>query len=189
MNNTNIVDILIVEDNPLDAEIILRALKLNNLENSIYLVEDGAEAIDFLFCKGKYESRSIHTFPKVVLLDLKLPKLNGLEVLKMIKEDVRTMQIPIVIVTSSSEEPDIIEAYQLGANSHVVKPVDFRVSLKTYFNTNCHPSTTLRVTHQKGHTEPSRRVFCEFLEDTFTQFTTVMNNLGLYWLLINKPIQ
>jgi len=147
MDNSNIVDILIVEDNPQDAELILRALKMSNLENSIYLVEDGAEAIDFLFCKGKYENRNIHTPPKVVLLDLKLPKLNGLEVLKIIKEDVRTIHIPIVIVTSSSEEPDIIEAYQLGANSYVVKPVDF------------------------------------------TQFTTAMTNLGLYWLLINKPIQ
>ena len=125
MNNTNIVDILIVEDNPQDAELILRALKASNLENSIYLVEDGAEAVDFLFCKGKYEKRNLHTPPKVVLLDLKLPKLNGLEVLKILKEDNRTVHIPVVIVTSSSEEPDIVEAYKLGANSYVVKPVDF----------------------------------------------------------------
>jgi two-component system response regulator len=125
MVDFNAVEILIVEDNPRDAELTLRALKKNNLANNILLAEDGAEALDFFFCRGKFKTRSILNPPKVVLLDLKLPKVSGLEVLKAVKADKRTSHIPIVIVTSSRQEPDMKEAYELGVNSYVVKPVDF----------------------------------------------------------------
>ena len=119
------VEILLVEDNPRDAELTLRALRKNNLANSVFIAEDGEEALDFFFCQGKFAGRSFDNPPKVVLLDLKLPKLSGLELLRIVKNDNRTKQIPIVIVTSSREEPDIREAYELGVNSYVVKPVDF----------------------------------------------------------------
>jgi two-component system response regulator len=119
------IEILIVEDNPSDAELTLRALKKNNLANSVFVAEDGEEALDFFFCRGKFGSRTFENPPKVVLLDLKLPKVSGLEVLKLVKKDNRTRHIPIVIVTSSREEPDMKEAYELGVNSYVVKPVDF----------------------------------------------------------------
>jgi two-component system response regulator len=125
MENFNAIEILIVEDNPRDADLTLRALKKNNLANNILVAHDGAEALEFFFCKGKYKTRNFNNPPKVVLLDLKLPKVSGLEVLKAIKGDKRTAHIPIVIVTSSKEEPDMQEAYKLGANSYVVKPVDF----------------------------------------------------------------
>jgi CheY-like chemotaxis protein len=119
------VEILIVEDNPHDAELTLRALRKNNLANNVLIAGDGAEALDFFFCRGKFENRSFTNPPKIVLLDLKLPKMSGLELLKLVKADKRTSRIPIVIVTSSKEEPDIHEAYELGVNSYVVKPVDF----------------------------------------------------------------
>jgi two-component system, response regulator len=125
MENFNTIDILIVEDNPRDAELTLRALKKNNLANNILVAQDGAEALDFLFSRGKFSSRNKSSQPKVVLLDLKLPKVSGLEVLKAVKENKETAHIPIVIVTSSNQEPDIAEAYALGVNSYVVKPVDF----------------------------------------------------------------
>ncbi len=125
MEDYSAIEILIVEDNPRDAELTLRALKKNNLANNILVAEDGAEALDFFFCKGKYETRSFNNPPKVVLLDLKLPKVSGLEVLKIVKGDKRTSHIPIVVVTSSKQEPDMKEAYALGVNSYVVKPVDF----------------------------------------------------------------
>lgn len=125
MQNFEIIDILMVEDNPQDAELTIRALKKSNLGNNIYTVEDGAEALDFLFCKGKYASRRPQNKPKVVFLDLKLPKVSGLEVLSKIKSDPNLKKIPVVIITSSKEDPDIQEAYSLGANSYVVKPVDF----------------------------------------------------------------
>ncbi len=125
MEDFNAVEILIVEDNPRDAELTLRALKKNNLANNLLVAQDGAEALDFFFCRGRYEKRSLSNPPKVVLLDLKLPKISGLEVLKTVKSDNRTSHIPIVIVTSSRQEPDMTEAYALGANSYVVKPVDF----------------------------------------------------------------
>lgn len=120
-----IIDILLVEDSPQDAELMLRALKKNNVANPIHHVEDGAEALDFIFCKGAYANRRIEQAPKAILLDLKLPKVGGLEVLQQVKEDARTKHIPVVIVTSSGEDPDIKKAYALGANSYVVKPVDF----------------------------------------------------------------
>jgi two-component system response regulator len=125
MNDQNAVEILLVEDNPRDAELTIRALKKKNLANNLYHVEDGVEALDFLFGRGKYTGRNINDTPKVVLLDLKLPRFNGLEVLSAMKSDERTKTIPVVIVTSSAEEPDIQMAYQLGANSYVLKPVQF----------------------------------------------------------------
>ena len=125
MEDYNAIEILIVEDNPHDAELALRALKKNDLANSILIAQDGAEALDFFFCRGKFAKRSFTNPPKVVLLDLKLPKVSGLEVLKIVKKDIRTSHIPIVVVTSSKQEPDMKEAYALGVNSYVVKPVDF----------------------------------------------------------------
>ena len=125
MEDLNAIEILIVEDNPRDAELTLRALKKNNLANNILVAQDGAEALDFFFCRGKFKKRSMTNPPKVVLLDLKLPKVSGLEVLKTVKSDKRISHIPVVIVTSSRQEPDMKEAYELGANSYVVKPVDF----------------------------------------------------------------
>jgi two-component system response regulator len=125
MEDHNAVEILLVEDNPRDAELTLRALRKNNLANNVIIAEDGAEALDFLFCKGKYAHRNILNPPRVVLLDLKLPKVSGLEVLKAVKRDGRTSSIPIVVVTSSKQEPDMKEAYALGVNSYVVKPVEF----------------------------------------------------------------
>lgn len=126
MNETKAVEILLVEDNPRDAELTIRALKKNNLANNLIHVEDGAEALDFLFARGKYKEKETDVLPKVVLLDLKLPKVNGLEVLRIIKEDERTRMIPVVVVTSSTEDPDIKAAYELGVNSYIVKPVQFK---------------------------------------------------------------
>ncbi|MFL7871411.1 MAG: response regulator [Anaerolineales bacterium] len=119
------IEILLVEDNPNDEELTLYALKKNNINNHIQVVRDGAEALEYLFCTGAYAHRQINEPPKVVLLDLKLPKVDGLEVLKKIKADERTRIIPVVVLTSSQEESDIVESYQLGVNSYIVKPVDF----------------------------------------------------------------
>jgi two-component system response regulator len=125
MADTQSLDILIVEDNPEDAELTVRALKARHLANRITLAEDGALALDFVFCRGRFAGRDFAERPKVVLLDLKLPKVSGLEVLRALKQDERTRSIPVVIVSSSREDPDIQRAYALGANSYVVKPVDF----------------------------------------------------------------
>jgi two-component system response regulator len=125
MNDHNIVEVLLVEDNPQDAELTIRALKRHNLANRLIHVEDGAEALDFLFGRGNYEGRRIDISPKVVLLDLKLPKVNGLEVLRAMKNDSRLQTIPVVMVTSSAEHPDVKSAYDLGANGYVIKPVQF----------------------------------------------------------------
>jgi two-component system, response regulator len=125
MINQSTVEILLVEDNPQDAEMAIRALKKNNLANNVLLVTDGVEALDFIFARGAYSDRKIENGPKVILLDLKLPKVDGLEVLKVVKSDERTKIIPIIALTSSSEEKDIIESYRLGVNSYIVKPVDF----------------------------------------------------------------
>jgi two-component system response regulator len=119
------VDILLVEDSPQDAELTIRALKKHKLANRVHVVEDGAEALDFVFARGEYAHRDISKPPKVIFLDLKLPKVSGLDVLRALKQDERTRFIPVVIVTSSREDPDIKVAYALGANSYVVKPVDF----------------------------------------------------------------
>lgn len=125
MNNNQSTEILLVEDNPTDAELTLRALKKNNLVNKVHVVTDGAQALEFIFCTGAYSDRGIKNPPKVVILDLKLPKVNGKEVLRRIKSDERTKVIPVVILTSSQEESDVCESYNLGVNSYIVKPVDF----------------------------------------------------------------
>lgn len=117
-------EIVIVEDNPMDAELMLRSLKKNNLANSLIVLEDGEQALDYIFCRGQYSNGDLGV-PKVIFLDLKLPKLGGLEVLEEIKSNEKTKNIPVVIVTSSKEDPDIAKAYNLGANSYVVKPVNF----------------------------------------------------------------
>jgi two-component system, response regulator len=119
------VEILLVEDNPNDVELTLRAFQKQNLSNKVFVVKDGAEALDFVFATGVYSHRKIEKRPKVVLLDLKLPKVDGIEVLRRIKADSRTNQIPVVMLTSSQEERDVLNSYNLGVNSYIVKPVDF----------------------------------------------------------------
>ncbi len=145
MNATDPVEILLVEDNPQDLELTLRALKKANLANRIQVARDGAEALDFIFCEGPHANRRIDDTPKVIFLDLKLPKVDGLEVLQRVKSDPRTKHIPVTILTSSKEQRDIVESYQLGVNSYIVKPVNFE------------------------------------------GFSTAVQNLGLYWLLLNQP--
>ena len=145
MSESNIVELLLVEDNPQDLELALRALRKANFTNLIHVARDGEEAIEFIFCEGPHAARKITDGPKVVLLDLKLPKIDGLEVLKRIKSDPRTKMIPVVVLTSSKEQRDVIESYHLGVNSYIVKPVNFE------------------------------------------RFTEAMNQLGLYWLLMNEP--
>jgi two-component system response regulator len=120
------VEILLVEDNPDDVELALHALKKNNFSNRIHVVRDGVEALDFIFATGSYEGRDLHAVPRLILLDLKLPRVDGLEVLRRVKADPRTRTIPVVVLTSSREERDIVESYQLGVNSYIVKPVDFQ---------------------------------------------------------------
>jgi two-component system response regulator len=119
------IDILLVEDNPDDIDLTLYALKRNNLANSVHIARDGEEALDFVFCRGQYSARSFDDPPKVVLLDLKLPKVDGLEVLRALKGDRRTKALPVVVMTSSKEQRDMVEGYQLGVNSYIQKPVDF----------------------------------------------------------------
>lgn len=128
---TKEIEILLVEDNPNDVELTLRALKKNNLANKVHVVTDGAEALDYIFAQNKYSGRKIEDTPKVILLDLKLPKVEGLEVLKKIKSNEKTKTIPVVVLTSSSEESDIIKSYQLGVNSYIVKPVNFDQFVKS----------------------------------------------------------
>lgn len=125
MENLNEVEILIVEDNPNDAEMALRALKKNKLTNNVLMVDDGEDALDFIFRRGEYSGRNNESAPKMILLDLKLPKVNGLEVLREIKSNPETKMIPVIVLTSSKEESDIVESYKLGVNSYIVKPVDF----------------------------------------------------------------
>ena len=119
------IEILLVEDNPNDAELSLYALKKHHVANRVHLAKDGAEALDFLFGTGDYAGRNVEDTPKVILLDLKLPKVDGLAVLRRIKDDPRTRHIPVVVLTSSREERDIVESYNLGVNSYIVKPIDF----------------------------------------------------------------
>ena len=145
MSDTNAVEILIVEDTPEDVELALRALRKANLTNKIQIVRDGAEAMEFIFAEGKYSGRKIEDGPKVVLLDLKLPKIDGMEVLRRIKSDPRTKTIPVVVLTSSKEQKDVVESYQLGVNSYIVKPVNFE------------------------------------------RFAAAVQDLGMYWLLLNQP--
>ena len=145
MNETTSVEILLVEDNPQDLELAQRALRKAKLTNRIQVARDGAEALEFLFCEGAHAARKIEDSPKVILLDLKLPKMDGLEVLKRVKADPRTRSIPVVVLTSSKEQSDVVESYQLGVNSYIVKPVNFE------------------------------------------SFATAVQQLGMYWLLLNQP--
>ena len=145
MNDNNTVEILLVEDNPTDAELCIRALKKHNLANRLEWVKDGAEALDFLFQRGAYAGQNTRGAPKVILLDLRLPKVDGLEVLREVKADERLRQIPVVVLTSSKEDRDVLESYKLNVNSFVSKPVEF------------------------------------------DEFAKVVSDLGMYWLLINRP--
>jgi CheY-like chemotaxis protein len=139
------IEILLVEDNPDDLEMTLHALRKSKVANRIQVARDGAEALDFVFCEGEFAGRRIEDVPKLILLDLKLPKVDGKEVLARIKGDPRTSKIPIVILTSSNEQKDVFESYDLGVNSYIVKPV------------------------------------------SFDQFVKSVQDLGMYWLLLNQP--
>jgi len=139
------VEILLVEDNPTDAELAMRALKKQNFANNLVWVKDGAEALDFIFATGVYSQRSVTNGPKVILLDLRLPKVDGMEVLRRVKSDERTRTIPVVVLTSSKEDRDVAESYQLGVNSYISKPVEF------------------------------------------DEFAKTVAELGMYWLLVNRP--
>ena len=119
------IEILLVEDNPNDVELTMRALQKQNLASKVFVVKDSAEALEFIFATGAFAARKIENRPKVVLLDLKLPKVDGIEVLRRIKSDERTKQTPVVMLTSSQEERDVLDTYNLGVNSYIVKPVDF----------------------------------------------------------------
>jgi two-component system, response regulator len=145
MNESEPVEFLLVEDNPDDLALTLRALRKANLANHIHVARDGAEALDFMFCEGAHAGRSLESGPKVILLDLKLPKVDGLEVLQKIKNDPRTKHIPVVVLTSSKEQSDVVKSYEYGVNSYVVKPVNFEA------------------------------------------FAAAVQELGLYWLLLNQP--
>jgi two-component system response regulator len=126
----NEIEILLVEDNMYDAELTIRSLNKINLANKLFHVKDGAEALDFLFATGSYTDRHMDNWPKLVLLDIKMPKVDGIEVLRQIKSNEKTRTIPVVIMTSSKEEQDVIISYNLGVNSYIVKPVDFEGFMK-----------------------------------------------------------
>jgi CheY-like chemotaxis protein len=131
MTMENGIEILLVEDNPTDAELTIRSLKKNNLANKLVWVKDGEAALDFIFATGSYVGRDVSLAPKVILLDLKLPKVDGLEVLKKLRGDERTRRIPVVVLSSSKDDRDMVESYKLGVNSYVSKPVQFEDFLKT----------------------------------------------------------
>lgn len=144
MTEINEVEILIIEDNPNDAEMALRAFKKNQLTNKVLVLRDGESALNFIFSKNEYASRVHAEKPRLILLDLKLPKVDGLQVLKAIKSDPEAKIIPVVVLTSSQQESDMIKSYKLGVNSYIIKPVDFN------------------------------------------KFVDAVNEVGLYWLLLNK---
>ena len=125
MSELKEVEILLVEDSPHDAEMTLRALRKRNLGNRVFHVKDGQEALDWIFCRGEYEHREANQYPKVVLLDLKMPKVDGLEVLQALRCDERTRLLPVVIMTSSQEQSDLVSSYKSGVNSYIVKPLEF----------------------------------------------------------------
>lgn len=127
MQNLETVEILLVEDNAGDAEMTLRALRKHNLGNQVHWVRDGAEALDFLFSTGAYAGRAMSRAPRLILLDIHMPKVDGIEVLRLVKADERLRMIPVVVMTSSNEESDVIASYRLGVNSYIVKPIEFGV--------------------------------------------------------------
>jgi|SRR5258706_15968317 CheY-like chemotaxis protein len=145
MNEKNEIEILLVEDSPDDLDMTLRALRKANLANNIQIARDGAEAVEFIFGEGAHAGRKVENVPRLILLDLKLPKIDGMEVLKRIKSDLRTKMIPVVILTSSKEQKDVINSYHLGVNSYIVKPVNFE------------------------------------------GFAAAVQELGMYWMLLNEP--
>jgi CheY-like chemotaxis protein len=125
------IEILLVEDSAADAEMTMRSLRRHNLVNQLHWVKDGAEALDYLFCAGRYAGRDPGRRPRLILLDIKMPKVDGIEVLRRLKADAATQCVPVVVMTSSSEERDVVEAYRLGVNSYIVKPVQFEAFLDT----------------------------------------------------------
>lgn len=145
MSTVNGVEVLLVEDNEEDLRLALRSFRKANLTNRIEVVRDGEEALNYIFCQGTHSSRRIEDVPRVILLDLKLPKVDGLQVLQKIKADPRTSKIPVVVLTSSKEQTDVVKSYQSGANSYIVKPV------------------------------------------IFESFVKAMQEVGMYWLLLNEP--
>jgi CheY-like chemotaxis protein len=146
MNEHSTIDLLLVEDNPQDLELALLALRQANPSLHIHVARDGAEALEYIFCEGAYTGRLISDTPKVILLDLKLPKVDGFDVLKRLKGDPRTSAVPVVVLTSSSEQRDLVDSYHLGVNSYIVKPVNFE------------------------------------------RYTQAVRDLGLYWMIHNKPL-
>ena len=145
MNDYQKVEILLVEDNKEDAELSLRAFKKNNLLNTVHWVKDGQEALDFLFCQGPYQGRDPKVLPRLILLDIKLPKVDGIEVLRILKSEEQTRSIPVVMLTSSNEERDLFDTYQLGVNSYIVKPVDFEKFIETVSKVGLYWLLTNRV--------------------------------------------
>jgi CheY-like chemotaxis protein len=131
MTPTDHIEILLVEDSPADAEMTLRALRGNNLANKVHWVKDGAQALEFMFRRGEYAGRDLASTPKLVLLDIKMPKIDGIEVLRRLKAREETRPVPVVVMTSSNEERDVVESYRLGVNSYIVKPVQFESFLET----------------------------------------------------------
>lgn len=131
MSDYNQIEILLAEDNPRDAEMTLRALRSINLGNKVHWVKDGEEALDFLMRKGEYQGRETRQMPKLILLDMKMPKVDGIEVLRQVKSDESMQMIPVVVMTSSNEERDVVESYRLGVNSYIVKPVQFAAFVET----------------------------------------------------------
>ena len=130
MASIEAVEILLVEDNPKDAEMTQRALRRHNLGNRVHWVKDGAEALDYVFCRGGYAGRDPGRPPKLILLDLKMPKIDGIEVLRQVKSDESLRAVPVVVMTSSNEERDVVDSYRLGVNSYIVKPIDFAAFLE-----------------------------------------------------------
>jgi two-component system, response regulator len=140
-----LVEILLVEDNPEDAEMTLRALRKRNLANHLHWVKDGAEALDYLFCRGQYAGRDLARPPRLVLLDIKMPKVDGIEVLRQVKGSPELKTVPVVVMTSSNEERDVVESYRLGVNSYIVKPVAFEAFIETVAKIDLYWVLTNRV--------------------------------------------
>ena len=147
MDGLEQVEILLVEDNPTDGEMTIRALRRNNLANKVHWVKDGAEALEFVFCTGPYAHRDPAQMPRLILLDIKMPKVDGIEVLRRLKDDAATRTIPVVVMTSSNEERDVVESYRLGVNSYIVKPVEFEPFIETVAKIGMYWVLTNRVPH------------------------------------------